>query len=200
MIHVEDFDKLDEQQLEKAVEQNERYQIRFEDKEEERLNKLHQEWEDISYESSPVGQLTKLHIECENYFKRFQNINKENYKEDIGYIITRGGTLYDKISKLQEETCVEDTYYNLDIDDAYGLISIEEIAEEFFNELDSLEKKVLYEYDFYELILKYDEEITVEQQVVALRKEGFSPTQILTVVDDIYYEDIIKICKEAKLI
>lgn len=200
MIYVEDFDKLDEQQLEKAVEQNERYQILFEDKEEERLNKLHQEWEDIFYESSPVGQLTKLHIECENYFKRFQNINKENYKEDIGYIITRGGKLYDKISKLQEETCVEDTYYNLDIEDAYGLISIEEIAEEFFNELDSLEKKVLYEYDFYELILKYDEEITVEQQVVALRKEGFSPTQILTVVDDIYYEDIIKICKEAKLI
>lgn len=199
MIYVEDFDKLDEQQLEKAVEQNERYQILFEDKEEERLNKLHQEWEDIFYESSPVGQLTKLHIECENYFKRFQNINKENYKEDIGYIITRGGKLYDKISELQEETCVEDTYYNLDIDDAYGLISIEEIAEEFFNELDSLEKK-LFECDSYDLILKFDEEITVEQQVIALKKEGFSPAQILTVVDDIYYEDIIKICKEAKLI
>lgn len=191
MIFIEKEMEVSEDRLHKAIEEHETHLTLFEKKTEveQELN------EQLKYESLPEIQLEKYREECETYFKEWRSVNKSNYDDKIDKLSIEELRLYEKGNEIRSEVYIEDigliSYY-----DEYSMSIVEEVSvDEFFEELDFLMEQFLYEYDAYRLIEKFGEKISTEQQVVALRKEGFSITQILTAVEDLNYLEVAEICK-----
>lgn len=190
MIFIEKEMEISEDRLHKATEEHETHLTLFEKKMEvaQELN------EQLKYESLPEIQLEKYREECETYFKEWRSVNEFNYDDKIDKLSIEELRLYEKGNEIRSEVSIEDI--GLINYDGYSMsIDVEVAVDEFFEELDFLIGKILYEYDAYHLIDKFGEEISTEQQVVALRKEGFSVTQILTVVEDLNYLEVVEICK-----
>lgn len=190
MIFIEKEMEISEDRLHKAVEEHETHLTLFEKKTEvaQELN------EQLKYESLPEKQLEKYREECETYFKEWRSVNKSNYDDKIDKLSIEALRLYEKGNEIRSEVFIEDI--GLINYDEYSMNIDEEVTvDEFFEELNFLIEQFLYEYDAYRLIEKFGEEISTEQQVVALRKEGFSITQILTAVEDLNYLEVAEICK-----
>lgn len=194
MIFIEKEMEISEDRLHKAAEEHETHLSLFEknmyaaQEEELLLN------EQLRYESLPEIQLGKYREECETYFEEWRSVNKLNYDEKIDKLSIEELRLYDKGKEIKSEVFIEDI--GLINYDEYSMNIDEEVSvDEFFEELDFLIGQILYEYDAYRLIDEFGEEISTEQQVIVLRKEGFSITQILTAVEDLNYLEVAEICK-----
>lgn len=164
----------------------------------EELNNEESElWKRFEWEASPEGELEEYREECKAHFEEFNSVNTSNYKEKIDGLLKRADELYDKGETMREETIIDDIGYGYD--STYSMKDIDDIVEEFFDDVISLRDKVLYEYDVYDLIEEFEEQITEEQQIIALRKEGFSYAQITFTVEDSCIQDVIEVCKAAGL-